>query len=55
LHKTLHLRDVEGLSTRETAELLGLTEGAVKTQVSRARIKLKKLVQEDLEKKCAAV
>jgi len=31
------LRDIEGLSTRETAEILDLTETAVKTRLSRAR------------------
>lgn len=35
------LRDVEGLSIRETAELLGLTETAVKTRLLRARLKLR--------------
>ena len=33
----LLLREAEGLSTRETAEALGLTETAVKTRLSRAR------------------
>jgi len=35
------LRDVEELSTRETAELLGLTEGAVKARLFRARLQLR--------------
>ena len=35
------LRDVEGLSTEETAEVLGLTEGAVKARLFRARLKLR--------------
>lgn len=35
------LRDVEGLSVRETAEALGLTEVAVKTRLLRARLKLR--------------
>lgn len=34
------LRDVEGFSTRETAEMLGITEGAVKMRLSRARATL---------------
>ena len=34
------LRDVEGFSTRETAETLGITEGAVKMRLSRARATL---------------
>lgn len=35
------LRDVEGLSTRETAEALGINEGAVKVRLSRARAQLR--------------
>jgi len=35
------LRDVEGLSTQETAESLGLSEEAVKTRLSRARFQLR--------------
>jgi len=36
-----YLRDVEGLSTEETAELLNLTEGAVKARLFRARLRLR--------------
>lgn len=35
------LRDVDGLSTRETAEVLNLSETAVKTRLSRARLNLR--------------
>lgn len=35
------LRDMEGLSIRETADLLGLTETAVKTRLLRARLRLR--------------
>lgn len=35
------LRDIEGLSTRDTAEVLDLTESAVKTRLSRARLRLR--------------
>jgi RNA polymerase sigma-70 factor (ECF subfamily) len=35
------LRDIEGLSTQETAEVLGLSETAVKTRLSRARMRLR--------------
>ena len=35
------LRDVEGLSTEETAQLLNLTEGAVKARLFRARLQLR--------------
>ncbi len=35
------LRDMEGLSTQETADVLGLSETAVKTRLSRARLRLR--------------
>jgi len=35
------LRDIEGMSIRETAELLNLTETAVKTRLLRARMRLR--------------
>jgi RNA polymerase sigma-70 factor (ECF subfamily) len=35
------LREIEGLSTRETAEVLSLSETAVKTRLSRARLRLR--------------
>lgn len=38
----LILRDVEGLSTREVAELAGSSETTVRSQISRARVKLKR-------------
>jgi RNA polymerase sigma-70 factor (ECF subfamily) len=38
------LRDLHGLSTRETAEVLNLSEMAVKTRLSRARFKLRELL-----------
>jgi RNA polymerase sigma-70 factor (ECF subfamily) len=38
----LVLRDVEDLSTSETADLLGLTEGTVKVRLHRARAKVRK-------------
>ncbi|HWQ83343.1 MAG TPA: sigma-70 family RNA polymerase sigma factor [Anaerolineales bacterium] len=36
------LRDIEGLSTLETGEVLHLSETAVKTRLSRARLRLRK-------------
>ncbi len=36
-----YLRDVEGLSTEETAQLLNLTAGAVKARLFRARLRLR--------------
>lgn len=41
LRVTFVLRDIENMSTEETAEILGLTETAVKTRLSRARLHLR--------------
>ena len=38
------LRDVQGLSTKETAEMLGVSEGAVKVRLHRAHARLRELV-----------
>ncbi len=38
------LRDIEGLSIRETSEALDLTETAVKTRLLRARLRLRELL-----------
>jgi RNA polymerase sigma-70 factor (ECF subfamily) len=35
------LRDVEGLSTQETADVVGISEGAVKARLFRARLQLR--------------
>ncbi len=40
------LRDIEGLSTQETGEVLNLSEMAVKTRLSRARLRLRELLSE---------
>jgi RNA polymerase sigma-70 factor (ECF subfamily) len=37
----LVLRDIEGLSTREVAKALGSSETTIRSQISRARLKLK--------------
>lgn len=41
----LLIRDIEGYDTEETAALLGLTPGAVKTRLHRARAALKTLLE----------
>jgi RNA polymerase sigma-70 factor (ECF subfamily) len=41
----LLLRDIEGMDTEETARLLGLTPGAVKTRLHRARQALRTLLE----------
>lgn len=43
MRKTFQLNAIEGLSVRETARLLGVTYGAVKARVSRARAKLRRM------------
>lgn len=42
------LRDVEGLSTEETAQCLGLTQENVKVRLHRAHAKLRKRLYEDI-------
>jgi RNA polymerase sigma-70 factor (ECF subfamily) len=39
------LRDIEGLSTREVAGILGIEEVTVRSQISVARLKLAKYVR----------
>lgn len=44
-HRTvLLLRDIEGIDTAEVAEMLGISPGAVKTRLHRARAALRELV-----------
>jgi RNA polymerase sigma-70 factor, ECF subfamily len=45
LRRTFRLRDIDGLTTKETARLLGVPEGTVKAQVARARGKLARIMQ----------
>jgi RNA polymerase sigma-70 factor (ECF subfamily) len=44
----LVLRDIEGLSTKEVARALGSSEMTVRSQVSRARVKVKRFVDQFL-------
>jgi RNA polymerase sigma-70 factor (ECF subfamily) len=41
LKATFVLRDIEKLSTKETADVLGISESAVKTRLHRARMQLR--------------
>ena len=50
----LILRDIEELSTRDTAAALELSEGAVKVRLHRARLALKKLIEDGLSDDVAA-
>jgi RNA polymerase sigma-70 factor (ECF subfamily) len=45
LRRTFQLRDVYGLSIRDTARILGVANGTVKAQTARARAKLKLLME----------
>lgn len=44
----LLLRDIEELDTQETAQLMGISEGAVKTRLHRARLALRELLEPHL-------
>lgn len=55
LLKTFQLRDVEGLSIRETAQILGVPNGTVKAQLARARKKLKQLMRRAIGRRCRAL
>ena len=48
LRRTFQLRDIDGLSIRETARILGVPTGTVKAQSARARKKLKELMRHTL-------
>lgn len=48
LRETFQMRDVDGLSIRETAQILGVPHGTVKARSSRARKKLMQLMRRAL-------
>lgn len=48
LRRAFTLRHLNGLSIRETADVLGVTEGSAKAQLSRARAKLRLLMSKKL-------
>jgi len=45
LRRTFQLRDMDGLTTSEAADILGVPEGTVKARVARARAKLRQLMR----------
>jgi RNA polymerase sigma-70 factor (ECF subfamily) len=51
LRRTVQLRDVYGLSIRDTAKIMGVPNGTVKAQTARARAKLKLLMQNSVGRK----
>jgi RNA polymerase sigma-70 factor (ECF subfamily) len=51
LRTAIQLRDLDDLSTREAAHILGVANGTVKSQVARARAKLTRLVRRALDAK----
>ena len=48
LHITFRLRDVDGLSIRETADVLGVPPGTVKARLARARMRLRQVLRESV-------
>jgi RNA polymerase sigma-70 factor, ECF subfamily len=51
LRKAFQLRELDGLTTSEAAQVLGVAEGTVKAQLARARAKLTKLMRKALDPK----
>lgn len=51
LRRAFQLRDLDGFSTSEAAQILGVVEGTVKAQVARARAKMTRLVRRAFEAK----
>jgi RNA polymerase sigma-70 factor (ECF subfamily) len=49
LRRAFELRDLDELTTSEAAHILGVAEGTVKAQVSRARAKLRRLMSRTLD------
>lgn len=55
LRRAFQLRDVNGLSIRDTAAILGLADGTVKAQLARARAKLKRLLLKSVRGKSCSI
>jgi RNA polymerase sigma-70 factor (ECF subfamily) len=55
LRSVFVLRDVNGLSTAQTAEVLGLSEEAVKSRLLRARLALREKLAGDMSGRAAKV
>jgi len=51
LRTTFQLRDIEGLSIRETADLLRVPTGTVKARLARARVRLREVMRNRIRRK----
>jgi RNA polymerase sigma-70 factor (ECF subfamily) len=51
LRTTFQMRDVDGLSIRETADLLGVPTGTVKARLARARVRLREVMGKSIRRK----
>ena len=51
LRTTFQLRDIDGLSIRETADLLGVPTGTVKARLARARVRLREVMGKSIRRK----
>ena len=51
--RAFQLRDIDGLTTKETALVLGVPEGTVKAQLARARAKLARGMQMKSGRQCS--
>ena len=51
LRTTFRLRDIQGLSIRETSELLGVPTGTVKARLARARMRLRASIRDSVRRK----
>ena len=49
LRRAFQLRDLDGLTTGEAAQMLGVTDGTVKSQLARARTKLTRVMRRALD------
>ena len=51
LRMTFQLRDIDGLSIRETADLLGVPAGTIKARLGRARVRLREVMGDSMRRK----
>lgn len=51
LRTTFQLRDIHGLSIRETADLLGVPSGTIKARLARARVRLREVMGRSIRRK----